>query len=375
MHPELKTLFQQLKTSRERAGLSPSEVEEKLVMGRGWIELFEAGEKEPSLGTLAAILAIYDEDLPSFFADLQFGQNEVIVDRHLSATEDAVGIKLHFPMGAHTATVPLPLATLDQLNKVLIVLRDELSRNDARRAIVACFLKAVELWPHLNPSDLWYFLVAHAYQDDFNHPAASAGKDWGQSWKRAGGWSLEAIYVSHYNKYLETQGIRLVMPTAPAEKGRFLGEMGLHGAAAIEKSDVIALGIDSTGREQPFGVVHVKASFAERRTDDAPLSARLMAGNFASPLLTMDCKAGPSESPFNKGELGPVQGTGRRVSSKRLDIERDRVFDAAFSYNANTEPTPSGAPVAARVYKCSFADPNDSFAKHMVRKWQERQGN
>ncbi|WP_187393396.1 helix-turn-helix domain-containing protein [Arthrobacter echini] len=375
MHPDLKILFQRLEASREAAGLTRDEVEEKLVMGPGWIKLIEEGLTEPSLGTLAAILALYGDDLHGFFADFQFGETDVIVDRHLSATEEGADLVLHFPMGPHSANVTIPDATLDEFNSVLLVLRNVLAVRDARRAIVECFLEAVRTWPHVNPSDLWYFLVAHAYQDDFNHPAESAGKDWAQSWKRAGGWSLEAIFVEHYNPQLNQHGVRLAMPTAPDEKGRLLGEMGLHGSGVVEKSDVIALGTDAHGNEHPFGVVHVKASFAERRTDDAPLSARLMASGFASPLLTMDCKAGPSTDPFNKGELGAVQGGIARVSSKRLDIERDRIFDAAFSYNANTEPTPTGTSAAARIYRCNFADPDDSFSRHMIRKWQERQGN
>lgn len=374
MHPELKTLFQKLHGIRETADLTHTQVEEKLVMGPGWVKLIEEGKREPSLGTLAAILALYGQDLQSFFSDLNFGEEDMIVDRHLSAAENGNDLVLHFPMGAYAASVVLPMASLAQLNDVLLVLRNGLASGDVRGAIVACFLRAVHHWPHANPSDLWYFLVAHAYQDDFNHPAAKAGKDWAQSWKRAGGWSLEAIFVNHYNEYLETRGIKLIMP-APDEKGRLLSLMGITGNAAVEKSDVIAVGTDSAGVQQPFGVVHVKASFAERRTDDAPLSARLMAGNFASPLLTMDCKAGPSLKPENKGELGPVQGGPSRVSSKRLDIERDRIFDAAFSYNANTEPTPSGTPAAARIYRCNFANPDDAFSKHMIRKWEDRQGN
>lgn len=374
MHPQIKTLFQKLRSSRENSGLSYAQVEEELVMGPGWIKLIEEGRTEPSLGTLAAILSLYGQSLESFFADLDFGEDDMIVDRHLSATEDGNNLLLHFPMGQHDASVLLPKASLKELNEVLLVLRNGLASDNVREAIVDCFLSAVAKWPHANPSDLWYFLLAHAYQDDFNHPAAKAGRDWGQSWKRAGGWSLEAIFVQHYNTYLKTRGIELTMP-GPDEKRHLLKVMGLLGDSAIEKSDVLAVGTDSNGEKHPFGVVHVKASFAERRTDDAPLSARLMAGNFASPLLTMDCKAGPSERPKNRGELGAVQGGSSRVSSKRLDIERDRIFDAAFSYNANTEPTPPGTSAAARIYRCDFADPNDAFSKHMVRKWEDRQGN
>lgn len=359
---------------RESAGFDAEQVEKRLVVGPGWVNLIEDGRLEPSLGTLAAVLSLYGQDLHSFFADFNFGEEDMIVDRHLSAAEAGNDLVLHFPMGSYSASVTLPGASIAELNDVLLVLRNKLAAGDKRGAIVDCFLSAVRQWPHVNPSDLWYFLVAHAYQDDYNHPAASAGKDWAQSWKRAGGWSLEAIFVNHYNPFLKSQGIEMVMP-APEEKRRLLTLMGLTETAAVEKSDVIAVGLDAEGVQQPFGVIHVKASFAERRTDDAPLSARLMSANYASPLLTMDCKAVPSEHPENRGELGPVQGGVARVSSKRLDIERDRIFDAAFSYNANTEPTPRGTTAAARIYRCNFANPDDVFAKHLIRKWKDRQGN
>lgn len=228
------------------------------------------------------------------------------------------------------------------------------------------------MWPHVNPSDLWYFLVSHAYQDNYNHPAKEAGRDWGQSWKRASGWALEKILVEHYNPHLKANGVWLEMP----ERDRLLdlmGEMGITDTASAEKADVIVLGRDSTGTEVPYGVVHVKASFAERRTDDVPLSQELIRLGYVSPLATMDCKASPSPRPVNRGELGQPEGPGIEVSSKRLDIERDRKFDACFSYNANTVPTPTG-PAAARIYVCDFKDPDDAFSRHLIRHWQRRQG-
>ena len=87
----------------------------------------------------------------------------------------------------------LPNATEDQFEDVLMVLRNGLARlvqtggdDDAATAIKAdsvaqTFLRAVELWPHANPSDLWWFLVSRAYYDGFNHPAEFARLDLGQS--------------------------------------------------------------------------------------------------------------------------------------------------------------------------------------------------
>jgi len=60
----------------------------------------------------------------------------------------------------------------------------------------------MELWPHANPSDIWWFVVSRAYHDPFNHPAHYARLDLGQSWKRTGGWALEEVLVRHYGPAL-----------------------------------------------------------------------------------------------------------------------------------------------------------------------------
>lgn len=370
--PGTQQLSSRLRKLRDDAGLSRQEVEASLVLGSGWIEAFETGTSEPTLGTLAALLSHYGTDFQSFFADLVGDGSAVAIDRQLSATETGSDLDIHFPMGPYAASVTLANATLEQFDGVLKVLRDGLSRGAKQEAIAACFLEAVTAWPHINPSDLWYFLVSHAYQDNYNHPAKEAGREWGQSWKRASGWALEKILVEHYNPHLKANGVWLEMPKPPRLL-RLMADMGITDASSAEKADVVVLGQDADGNEVPFGVVHVKASFAERRTDDVPLSQELIRLGYVSPLATMDCKASPATRPLNRGELGPAQAPGVDVSSKRLDIERDRKFDACFSYNANTVPTPAG-PAAARIYVCDFANPDDAFSRHLLRHWRHRQG-
>jgi len=368
----MQRLFRQLKELREAANLSYDEVEQQLVLGPGWIRKFESGGIEPSLGTLAALVHAYGSDLASFFSGFDLGHTNITIDRHLTALEVGQNLALVFPMGSFTAQVTLRGASLDELNQVLLTLRNNLAVGHKREGIVACFLAAVERWPHANPSDLWYFLVSHAYQDNYNHPASESGRDWAQSWKRVGGWALESVLLQHYNPHLEQHGMRLEMPT-PDRKIRLLKEMGVIDIAGAQKADVLIVGLRSN-KHQAFGVAHVKASFAERRTDDVPLSQQLIAKGFASPLVTMDCKARPSALPHNSGELGPVQINDHPVSAKRLDIERDRKFDACFAYNTNTLPTPSDQPASARIYVCDFMNADDAFSKYLLRKWRERQG-
>jgi len=345
-----------------------------LLLGPGWVERFESGQYEPSLGMLAALIQLYGTDLPTFFAKLDLGKEALVPDRHLSASRAGHDLQLHFPMGSYAATVILPKANLADLNAVVGKLRDELAAGRPREAIMLAFLEAVRKWPHANPSDLWYFLIAHAYQDDYNHPASEAGRDWGQSWKRASGWALEAVIVRHYESQLGKHGIRLEMPP-PNRRIELLRQMGIPNPAEMaEKADVIAIGMAAAGNEHPFGVVHIKASFAERRTDDVPLSQQLIARGLASPLVTMDCKASPGPTPVNRGELGPTQGGNEAVSAKRYDIERDNKFDACFSYNQSTKPTPAGQAAPARIYVLDLANPNDRFSQHLMARWRQRQG-
>src|SRR5207248_2167871 len=147
-------------------------------------------------------------------------------------------------------------------------------------AVARAFLRAVELWPNANPSDIWWFIVQRAYHDPFNHPARFARLDLGQSWKRTGGWALEEILVRHYGPALEEAGVRLFIATAD-EKRRYLSQLAVADRLEIDKMDVLLVG-DLDAEQRCFGVVNVKASFAERRTDDVPMSQALVDAGYCS---------------------------------------------------------------------------------------------
>src|SRR5690606_18574479 len=251
----------------------------------------------------------------------------------------------------------------DQFNKVLSVLRDGLaatvdsaSEQSAKtEAVKDCFLTAVAQWPDANPSDLWYFVTYRMYLDRYLHPARFARMDLGQSWKRTAGWALERILVAHYGPFLKARGVELEIPSGE-RKSQLLAQLEIDGRLEEDKVDVVLVGRDGS-EEVCFGVVHVKASFAERRTDDVPLSAALVRAGYTSPLWTLDAKATPSAAPVNRGELGvALSGDADRRSAKRKDIEDDGFFSACFSYNANTIPTPDYQNAEARVVVCDFKD-------------------
>ena len=134
-----------------------------------------------------------------------------------------------------------------------------------------------------------------------------------------------------------------------------------------DKVDVVLCGKESKQRRF-FGVVHVKSSFAERRTDDVPMSHALGRAGYTSPLWTMDCKSGPSTQPVNRGELGRAH---ERRNAKRKDIEDEGYFTGCFSYNRNTAPSNPHLPETRQIQVCDFSDPDDAFSQFIVNRWQE----
>lgn len=158
------------------------------------------------------------------------------------------------------------------------------------------------------------------------------------------------------------------------QKQHFISSFNIVERLEPDKVDVLRTGRDRTQQEMCFGVVHVKASFAERRTDDVPMSRTLIRGGYTSPLWTMDCKSTPAPNPRNDGELGLARSTGDdRRSAKRKDIEDDGYFSACFSYNTNTIPTPVSQDARARIYVCNFQNPDDEFSRFVIREWQRHQ--
>lgn len=374
----LSRLLKRLSALREDSGLTPAQVEENLILGPGWVSAIEAEAIYPSLDVVASLLSVYGKTL----TDLAEGAMGSVPSIHRSIAAEKVNndIDIHFSYARHDAIYRLTNATVEQFTEVVLTLRNglaQLSRlnvsNDDERAkaiktesVASTFLKAVELWPNANPSDLWWFLVYRAYCDQYNHPAEYSRLDFTQSWKRTGGWALERILERHYGPALVAHGINLII--ADGERtSRLLANIDVGHRLEADKMDVL-LTVGSGATEKLIGVVHVKASFAERRTDDVPMSQALVEAGYISPLWTMDCKSMPSTRPSNRGELGAVfsgQGKDDR-SAKRKDIEDDGYFSGCFSYNRRTLATPLGYEARARVVVCDFANANDAFTNFIV---------
>ena len=371
----IKHLLCNLRVLREKAALSPSELEERLILGPGWITRFEEGEIIPSINTLLAILHETGSTLSDLLANVPNCLNTTKVERAIFAEQVKQDIVLHFRYNKFDAVYTLENSTIIEFETVIKTLRDGLARlenvdQESREkiksdSVARTFLKAVEIWPDTNPSDLWWFVIYRAYCDPFNHPAQYARLDFAQSWKRTGGWALEEVLVRHYQPFLKKKGINLFIADGET-KQRIVNQLNVRERLEADKIDVVLTGgMD----ERFFGVVHVKASFAERRTDDVPMSRVLKEAGYTSPIWTMDCKSMPAVLPTNRGELGEIRG---RRSAKRRDIEDEGYFTGCFSYNRNTRPSAENLAPERRVYVCDFKNPDDAFSQFIIERWRAR---
>lgn len=376
----LKSLLSKLQKLREEAGITQSQLENKLNLGPGWITRFESGETIPDFGMFLTLLSEIGSSLEDLLSDLSPQEKLMKIERSIYAEQRGKDLLIHFHYANYDAVYNLSNATIQEFDEVIKTLRDGLARlisvdesqTEAIKtdSVAKTFLTAVKKWPHANPSDLWWFVIYRAYADPFNHPAQYARLDFTQSWKRTGGWALEEVLVRHYGPHLKKHGINIFI--APTElKERIFRDVKIGDRIEVDKVDVILTGQDDKA-ERFLGVIHVKASFAERRTDDVPMSKALIDARYVSPLWTMDCKSTPSETPFNKGELGSsLGGKSDNRSAKRKDIEDDGYFSACFSYNSNTIPTPKSQKCKAKIHVCDFKNPDDVFSQFIISTWQK----
>ena len=252
-------------------------------------------------------------------------------------------------------------ANMEQYGQVVSTLSDGLASDGSNADAVAdTFICATAHWPDANPSDLWTFLVSRIYGDPSNHPPESGRLNLEQSWKRTSGWALERVLVRRYADALGKRGIGLKIGSK-AEKQQLLGPIN-DARILPDKADVLITHGSGGQDDALLGVVHVKASLAERRTDDVPMSQALIEAGFLSVFWTMDAKSFPSAHPVNRGEFGAAEGD---ISDKRRDFEEHGHFSACFSYNSNTVPTANDDATAA-IHICDFKSPDDQFVQFLI---------
>lgn len=353
---------------RESLRMTQEDLAEAANLDRSYIGGIERGERNPALSAilqLASALRIAPARLFDGIGDDAGTSNHA---DGLTAVATGNGLMIGFKYDQYDAEYRLQGATLSQFNQVVHVLNNGLASGSRRAdAVAETFLEAVLTWPEANPSDLWTFLVNRAYCDRSNHPDANARLNLEQSWKRTSGWALERVLVAHYQPFLISEGLS-IKTSSKAEKTALLGRIG-DSRIVPDKADIL-LCYDAGGVEKLLGVVHVKASIAERRTDDVPMSQALIAAGYLSVFWTMDVKSFPAARPVNHGEFGDVDDG--QLSDKRRDFEEHGHFSACFSYNRNTTPTPEDADAEARIFVCDFTNPDDRFSRFLISALRQR---
>lgn len=360
-----------VKKFREALGVTQEDVSEASGLDRSYVGGVERGERNPTLTAilrLASALRVAPGRLFEGFSSP--GESFDRSDR-MTARSVRGGLAIRFRYDRHDAEYFLPKGKTREFNQVLNVLKGGLASGRSKTDVVAdTFRRAVQMWPNANPSDIWTFIVNRAYCDRTNHPESNARLNLEQSWKRTSGWALERVLVGHYQGFLLENGITIKIANK-SEKSALLGSLN-DPRIVPDKADIL-ITIGSGRGERLMGVVHVKASLAERRTDDVPMSQALMEQGYVSVFWTMDVKSFPGERPVNLGELG--ESNIANLSDKRRDFEEHGHFSACFSYNRNTQPSQQRQRLAARIFACDFTNSDDDFSQFLVEAYQQRLSN
>jgi hypothetical protein len=264
-------------------------------------------------------------------------------------------VHLHSPDGRTHVEVPLEGIQPEQYQRLSDALGEALGREDlAYVAVSVAMRRAVDLCPAANPADLWVHLIYHQFRNRF------ARSD--QSWKRVSGQALEHVVASVYQPRLMVHQITLRPSTRVDAIAFGLVKRGLGSA----KTDLV-LEASHKGQLFKFGVIHCKASIAERLTDDVPVSKALMRQGVWSAMATMDAKMFPP--PHGDGVVNGELGLHARDERKYFEVAGQ--FSAGFSFNLRTPPSPAKTKSGCRINTLSLSEPQpDLLVKNVCAVWE-----
>ena len=266
-------------------------------------------------------------------------------------------VKLKDPNSEKYIPVTIEGISQDVYNNIRKNVREKINELGKTNGIVTAYLSALQQCPKANPSDLWLYGMYLEY-------ISSIGND--QSWKRTSGFAFERVLQKQYEKILKNYGKEFKVNTKN-EQLKLLEQFGLSRAdIPLAKLDMAVIDIKTS---KIVCGIHVKASIAERISDDAPASRKLIEVGCPSAIITLDMKhyPPPHGDGINYGELGgrpAAKGLEKQYQQKRSYIEESGDFDALFSYNLRTPPSKGKTKSGKCIYTLSFSESQpDSFVK------------
>jgi transcriptional regulator with XRE-family HTH domain len=378
-------LIEELVRSRNAANVTQGQLAERLKVPQSYVSKVETRERRldiielvdwcVALGTncesvlrtggFLAPLELLREDAP---VEKAGDRHSVVVPVPGSARKDGQHISVILESRGKKYAIVLNNTTTEEYETVekftaqrLAGLNNGLEMN--RKVIAECLLFAIETMPRCNPSDVYHHVVYRLFLREYYK------SDPNQSWARAGGEAVELFIEKKYKKILAARGIVIKALIGKDNKHAAISEMGLTSEVSSSKLDVGLWGRLADGSEVIFGGIHVKASMAERVSDDIPASRAMMAKGFASILFTFDAKSFPPPGGdlVNRGEFGSVA----EPSDKRVYIEHQGAFDVALTYNTRIEPSPLGTKSGKRILVSTMEPSEDNLPEFVAGKWAE----
>ena len=258
-------------------------------------------------------------------------------------------IRLEDPYSKQSVSVTIENISQNEFNNVRKTAKQKMKDLGKTDGIVKSYLWALQEYPKCNPSDIWLYGIYMEY-------IASIGNS--QSWKRASGFALERVLEQKYESVLKKYEMILKVNTRN-EQTKLLKQFNLSREdIPLSKIDMSVIDIKTS---KIICAVHVKASIAERISDDAPASRKLIQVGCPSIIITLDMKhfPPPHGDGINYGELGgrpSLKGLDRKYQQKRSYIEDSGDFDALFSYNLRTPPSTGKTKSGKFIYTLGFSD-------------------
>ena len=369
--PRYELLIKELVRLRDEKQETQISLSIKLKKPQSYVAKIESIERRLDVVELLDILEALETPPKVFFQRIGWiPKTDVNVAVPIRASVDNVsnGILLNLVSNEFIQKVQLTGITSDQylkaeeyistlFNRLNIVEPSVKNRDAVAESLQYCF----DNIPDLNPSDAYHHIVYRLYLREYTRTTP------GQSWVRAGGEGVQLVVQQRYNTLLNKKGISLIPLSNEALRVKALTEMGIYGKVGNSKLDFALYGTKQ-GKQVIFGGIHVKASFAERVSDDVPCSEAMMRAGYLSCLFTFDAKSYPPPNGdlVNRGELGSPE----TPTDKRLYIESHGSFDACFSYNLRTVPSLRHTDSGKRILMSTFGR-NDLLPPFIISFWRE----